>query len=528
MYMYYYAFECNSRYLFKPSSLKIIILFLMSDLNLRHFAVRSHHHFDLPPGVCYLTSGVELGHVWLCQVCVNWLWLVELYVDMFGCARSVLLDWLSWTWTCLVVPGLCYLTGWVELGHVWLCQVCVTWLVELNLDMFGCARCVLLDWLSWTWTCLVVPGLCYLPGGVELGHVWLCQVCVTCLVELNLDMFGCARSVLLDWWSWTWTCLVVPVLCYLTGGVELGHVWLCQFCVTWLVELNLDMFGCASSVLLDWWSWTWTCLVVPVLCYLTGGVELGHVWLCQVCVTWLVELNLDMFGCARSVLLDWWSWTWTCLVVPGVCYLTGWVELGHVWLCQVCVTWLVELYMDMFGCARSVLLDWLSWTWTCLVVPVLCYLTGGVELGHVWLCQVCVTWLVELNLDMFGCARSVLLDWWSWTWTCLVVPGERLFPPQSGLTFSTWICVDKFSSSVCDPHPVRLLTLVRNIQGRDDSFICLSVFFASRDRALFVSTQETQMPASGECGGVVSECAIRKMWRVTENSINVAILWSLM
>ena len=71
MYMYYYAFECNSRYLFKPSSLKIIILFLMSDLNLRHFAVRSHHHFDLPPGVCYLTSGVELGHVWLCQVCVN-------------------------------------------------------------------------------------------------------------------------------------------------------------------------------------------------------------------------------------------------------------------------------------------------------------------------------------------------------------------------------------------------------------------------------------------------------------------------
>ncbi|XP_041362357.1 WD repeat and FYVE domain-containing protein 3-like isoform X2 [Gigantopelta aegis] len=74
--------------------------------------------------------------------------------------------------------------------------------------------------------------------------------------------------------------------------------------------------------------------------------------------------------------------------------------------------------------------------------------------------------------------------------------GERVFPPQSGLTFSTWFCVDKFSMFSTDAHPVRLLTIVRNLQGRDENLICLSVTLASRDRALIVATQETYMPNS--------------------------------
>ncbi|XP_070185825.1 WD repeat and FYVE domain-containing protein 3-like isoform X2 [Littorina saxatilis] len=75
--------------------------------------------------------------------------------------------------------------------------------------------------------------------------------------------------------------------------------------------------------------------------------------------------------------------------------------------------------------------------------------------------------------------------------------GERVFPPQSGLTLSTWFCVDKFSSAGTDGHPVRLLTVVRNIQGREENLICLSVFLTSRDRALIVTTQESYMPVSG-------------------------------
>lgn len=73
-----------------------------------------------------------------------------------------------------------------------------------------------------------------------------------------------------------------------------------------------------------------------------------------------------------------------------------------------------------------------------------------------------------------------------------------MFPPQSGLTLSTWFCVDKFSSAGNDGHPVRLLTVVRNIQGREENLICLSVFLTSRDRALIVTTQESYMPVSGQ------------------------------
>lgn len=74
--------------------------------------------------------------------------------------------------------------------------------------------------------------------------------------------------------------------------------------------------------------------------------------------------------------------------------------------------------------------------------------------------------------------------------------GERMFPPQSGLTYSTWFCVDKFSCASTDPHSVRLLTIVRNLQGRDENLICLSVTLTAKDRSLIVSTQETGMPTT--------------------------------
>lgn len=75
--------------------------------------------------------------------------------------------------------------------------------------------------------------------------------------------------------------------------------------------------------------------------------------------------------------------------------------------------------------------------------------------------------------------------------------GDRLFPPQTGLTYSTWLCVDKFSDPRTDPHCVRLLTLVRNSNGaRDDHLICLSLVLSARDKAIIVSTHETLFPHS--------------------------------
>ncbi|KAL4240237.1 WD repeat and FYVE domain-containing protein 3 [Mactra antiquata] len=74
--------------------------------------------------------------------------------------------------------------------------------------------------------------------------------------------------------------------------------------------------------------------------------------------------------------------------------------------------------------------------------------------------------------------------------------GERVFPPQAGLTFSTWYCVDKFSVMGSDPHPVRLFTIVRNLQGRDENLICLSITLSPRDKSLYVCSQEILMPSS--------------------------------
>ncbi|XP_018577977.1 WD repeat and FYVE domain-containing protein 3 [Anoplophora glabripennis] len=73
--------------------------------------------------------------------------------------------------------------------------------------------------------------------------------------------------------------------------------------------------------------------------------------------------------------------------------------------------------------------------------------------------------------------------------------GDRIFPPQTGLSYSTWICVDKFSDPRSDPHCVRLLTLLRNFNGiREDHLVCLSIVLSARDKAIIVSTQETHIP----------------------------------
>ncbi|XP_059046581.1 WD repeat and FYVE domain-containing protein 3 [Achroia grisella] len=91
--------------------------------------------------------------------------------------------------------------------------------------------------------------------------------------------------------------------------------------------------------------------------------------------------------------------------------------------------------------------------------------------------------------------------------------GDRVFPPQTGLTYSTWICVEKYSEPRTDPHCVRLLTLVRNINNsRDEHLVCLALVLSARDKAIIVSTQETLVPhnvgewepeGSGECGARV-------------------------
>jgi hypothetical protein len=73
--------------------------------------------------------------------------------------------------------------------------------------------------------------------------------------------------------------------------------------------------------------------------------------------------------------------------------------------------------------------------------------------------------------------------------------GDRTFPSLPGITYSTWICVDKFSDPRTDPHPVRLLTLARTLKenGTEENYVCLAVALSARDKALIVSTNEVPL-----------------------------------
>ncbi|VDD74216.1 unnamed protein product [Mesocestoides corti] len=63
--------------------------------------------------------------------------------------------------------------------------------------------------------------------------------------------------------------------------------------------------------------------------------------------------------------------------------------------------------------------------------------------------------------------------------TCVggVGVGERVFPPTGGITFCSWVCVDDFGTSSTQlsgcqiPHPVRLLTVFRGVQGTNEQLI---------------------------------------------------------
>ncbi|CAL9708759.1 unnamed protein product [Knipowitschia caucasica] len=67
--------------------------------------------------------------------------------------------------------------------------------------------------------------------------------------------------------------------------------------------------------------------------------------------------------------------------------------------------------------------------------------------------------------------------------------GERLFPPASGLTYSSWFCVERFSVAP-HPHPLRLLTLVRRASSSEQHYVCLSVVLSAKDHCISVSTKE--------------------------------------
>ena len=104
-----------------------------------------------------------------------------------------------------------------------------------------------------------------------------------------------------------------------------------------------------------------------------------------------------------------------------------------------------------------------------------------------------------LCLQCFDTVCPEVLCWHQVTWVVwLWCVGERAFPPAVGLTYCTWFCVDKFSCTDADSHPVRLLTICRHLQHRDDNLVCLAIFLSAKDRALLISTQELPLLTSAQ------------------------------
>lgn len=104
---------------------------------------------------------------------------------------------------------------------------------------------------------------------------------------------------------------------------------------------------------------------------------------------------------------------------------------------------------------------------------------------------------------------------------CIFIsPGERFFPPPSGLSYSTWFCVERFSTPP-QSHPVRLLTVVRRATSSEQHYVCLAIVLSAKDRSLIVSTKEELLQAYGKCFLQLPLLAISSkvlmMWNVCES-----------
>lgn len=87
----------------------------------------------------------------------------------------------------------------------------------------------------------------------------------------------------------------------------------------------------------------------------------------------------------------------------------------------------------------------------------------------------------------------------------LFILGERFFPPPSGLSYSSWFCIEHFSSPP-NNHPVRLLTIVRRANSSEQHYVCLAVVLSAKDRSLIVSTKEELLQNYGQYLFLFASC----------------------
>ena len=86
--------------------------------------------------------------------------------------------------------------------------------------------------------------------------------------------------------------------------------------------------------------------------------------------------------------------------------------------------------------------------------------------------------------------------------------GERPFPPQYGMTYSTWFYVEKFGPVKDNMHPIRLLSIIRHTFNREDYRFILQLYIHPRDKSLVVSTQEHPFQGKLTNSQRIADCRI--------------------
>jgi len=111
--------------------------------------------------------------------------------------------------------------------------------------------------------------------------------------------------------------------------------------------------------------------------------------------------------------------------------------------------------------------------------------------------------------------------------------GERPFPPQYGMTYSTWFYVEKFGPIKDNVHPIRLLSIIRHTFTREDYRFILQLYMHPRDKSLIVSTQEhpfqdchndstspDDLKSDGIAKFICSEMMIEQRWT------HISLVWT--
>ncbi|XP_050072593.1 WD repeat and FYVE domain-containing protein 3 [Anopheles maculipalpis] len=90
--------------------------------------------------------------------------------------------------------------------------------------------------------------------------------------------------------------------------------------------------------------------------------------------------------------------------------------------------------------------------------------------------------------------------------------GNRTFPSNNGLTFSTWFCIERYpNGEVADGNTIRLFHILRSDDGSsEESVIVFSISILPSDKSLSVATQE--FPFKQEYCNVYKDDFMSRVW----------------